>query len=295
MRFSLPTFRSAAVRTVVAVSLAFGRVAAPASADTITVLSGIAKVSEHAFLDWAESCKAAPSHSRCKKKSSFITNSGAVVPPAGGLAIDFSGVSRNADLRSLRFEPIGSQTVIACPLDRVGTIAVNIGGTGTSTCGTFGTDTVTIYRAIEVKAAPKPLIVDMSRCYLDAAGGRSIYCNKSGGANDNFLYDLRPAKGGYLIIPKVRSGVALDANGSRKGRELYWNKNPNGNNNNHIWDLKKVGKYHMIQSRVRGWALDAAGGRSVYLNANPNSRNTNQLWKITKVGGHYRIESALRQ
>ena len=195
-------FRFHASKVVAAAGLLCGAVAAPAKADTITVLSGLAKVSEHVFLDWANSCKGSPAQSRCTTKSSFITNSGAVVPPAGGLAIDFSGVSANVDLGSLRFEPVGSQTVIACPLSRVGTIAVNIGGTGTSTCGNFGTDTVTIYRAVEVKAAPKPLPAPDIRIGLS-------------GRNKEFRpgHAWKTSSGYRLIFQKDRNLVLYSPNG----------------------------------------------------------------------------------
>jgi RNA polymerase sigma factor (sigma-70 family) len=95
---------------------------------------------------------------------------------------------------------------------------------------------------------------------------------------------------GVRGLPEVTTRpaeVALDANGGRK--DPYFYSPPDPSNVNHLWHLRTVGDYYMIESKLGELALDANGGKGNPYLRHSDPTNINLLWKLVKVDCHTMI------
>lgn len=301
--FSRAVFRgTAARRGLGVVAIAGAMLATPVAADSINALAGLARVSEHVFLDWARSCQRGVRDYQCATRSSSVTTGGAVVPPAGGLAIDFSGLGPNVDLRMVEFRPVARAKVKTCSLNAVGTLAINLGSSSAS-CVNSLVEGVTVYRAVQKqKSAIKHQTLLTSthfntRCAYDNwdGGPNKPYCSDNLKARANIRWNFQrvdAVANGYVLRPATNLRNALDS-GNSGGN--YFHGTPNPKNPHQVWIFHHLGNgVYEIENQKHHKVLDANGGRGQpYLRAR-DRRNQNTHWRLIRDGNFLRIYSVLR-
>lgn len=115
----------------------------------------------------------------------------------------------------------------------------------------------------------------------------------------------------FIIIPKVKPEVAIDANGGHNRLDPPWGGGAyyfstirdNTANDNLLWRLEPTGGFIRIIPKVKQVALDANGGRNFPVDKgggadayfNTIQTNDNLLWRLQQVEGYYRIIPKVNQ